>query len=81
MNLSPAQQKALDEARALLFENFESYCVTLRATDENGDFDIKTFWEGSMPEAIGLARLGAIRMEEVAMRRTDFGPVDEEDEP
>lgn len=80
MNLPPAQQKAVDEARALLKLNVESYILTFRCSDESGSYSVETFWEGTMPEAVGLAEIAVLRMQEIAILKTDFTPFDDREE-
>lgn len=80
MNLSPAQQKAVDEARALLKLHVDSYVLSFRASDESGSYSVETFWEGAMPEAVGLAEITVLRMEEIARLKTDFAPFDDKEE-
>lgn len=55
--MTPAQNEALNKAKGILDEHFESYVVTVKAeVDDGGDIH-PSFWHGGFAAAFGLAYL------------------------
>ena len=80
IELPKPQKEALDEAVKALRLHCDAFVLCLRASNEVGDYGVETFWEGNMPEAVGLAEIARLRMENIAQMQTDFTAFDDKEE-
>lgn len=59
--MTPAQETALGEVRRILTENFDSWVIASRTTDEVDRVDINTAWRGSLDSIVGLISITQMR--------------------
>lgn len=62
--MTPAQTAATQQVRQILTENFDVWVFTARATDENNDHRVSTFYHGPLDSRVGLARITAVRFDQ-----------------
>lgn len=55
MNLTTKQAEAIEAVRRIMCENFDSFIVSYRITDENLRSSIMHDWHGDITDVIGLA--------------------------
>ena len=59
------EQNAMNEVRAILIPYFDSFVITTRTADGNGD-RINSEWHGSLSDVLGLASITKMRLEKIA---------------
>lgn len=60
--MTPAQENAITEVRKILKENFDSFIVTYRITDEGLRSKVNHDWHGDIVDIVGLAAITHSRM-------------------
>jgi len=66
--MTPAEEIALNEAKAALSPHFDAFVITTRVAD--GGDRINTDWHGALSDVIGLNRITQLRMERIAADRS-----------
>lgn len=80
MSVTDEQDKALEAAKDILKEHFDSFVLCVRQSDEFGKYAVSTDWWCPIPEALGLARIGVLRLEEIVRLQTSFDSIGEDEE-
>ena len=68
--MTPAEESALGEAKAILRLHFDAFVLSTRTADEDGTDRINTDWHGALSDVMGIQRISSLRMDEVAKQRS-----------
>ena len=68
--MTPAEESALDQAKAILRLHFDAFVLSTRTADEDGTDRINTDWHGALSDVMGIQRISSLRMDEVAKQRS-----------
>jgi hypothetical protein len=67
--MTPVQEKAIAEVRKILKENFDSWLISYRITNENLQTKINHDWHGDIVDVVGLSSITQSRLlDYVALR-------------
>lgn len=70
-NLTNAQEKAIEEVKKILLLHFDSFILTMRASDENNQDIFPSEWHGPFSDVIGLLRISSSRLDYLAVKSMD----------
>jgi len=67
--MTPAEESALSEAKAILLVHFDAFTISSRVTDEDGASRINSDWHGALSDVIGIHRITGLRLDQIAIDR------------
>ena len=70
--MTPSEETAINAAKKLLALHFDAFLITTRRRDEDGKDQISTDWHGALSDIVGLHRISGLRLDSVALDKTDF---------
>jgi len=70
--MTASHEQAIQDARAILNREFDSFLITTRAVPENGRSEINNDWHGEISSVVGMAHLAVRRVEKVADDGIEF---------
>jgi hypothetical protein len=70
--MTPTEESALEEAKAILKLHFDSFLVTTRVSDEGTRDRVNSDWHGSLSDVIGLHHITGLRLNAIALDRSDL---------
>lgn len=68
--MSPSEELALNDAKAILRLHFDAFVVTTRTSDEDGTDRINSDWHGPLSDIIGIHRITSLRLDNIAVQRS-----------
>lgn len=67
--MTPAEESALTEVKAILRLHFNAFVLTTRTGDDDGTDRINTDWHGALSDVMGMNRISSLRMDHIAIER------------
>lgn len=71
--MTPSEESALSEVKAILALHFDAYTITTRTADEDGTDRVNSDWHGALSDVIGLHRITGLRLDQLALDRKYLG--------
>lgn len=66
--MTAAQNEAIEKAKAILMDHFESLVIATRSTDENLKDEMNTDWHGPISDCLGMAVISQERIRSIAVK-------------
>lgn len=64
--MTPAEEKALSEAKGILLLHFDAFTITTRSADEDGTDRVNSDWHGALSDVMGIHRMTGLRLDDIA---------------
>lgn len=68
--MTPSEEEALEQAKAILLLHFDAFTITTRTADEDGTDRINSDWHGPLSDIIGIHRITSLRLDAIALARS-----------
>lgn len=68
--MTPAEEDALNEVKAILRLHFDAFTITTRTHDEDNTDRVNSDWHGALSDVIGIHRMTSLRLDQIVIKRS-----------
>jgi hypothetical protein len=70
--MTPAEESALEEAKAILKLHFDSFLITTRVSGDGACDRVNSDWHGALSDVMGMHRITGLRLDAIALDRSNI---------